>query len=476
MTRRTVFRLAAGYIIGGALLIAGCGGSGTAGSPKVTGTASEGALIKGKTVQLRDAENKTAPAATTDAATGVYSIDVSGLKAPFLVTVTGTNGTYVSLAPTAGTANINPVTTAVVALAAGNPDPEALFSGLNAQKLSDINATYAAQAAKVTTALAAILPAGASASDFFTGTITAGKGIDAVFDSYTISVRPDSGITVSNRDAIPVTLLSVAAASVSPSAVLTGIPNAPATPAGVSATAEENAVHLSWGAVSGATSYNIYWSTTSGVTKSTGTKIAAVDDHHYMHTGLNAGSTYYYIVTAVNSTGESAASSQVSASTPAAVPTVPAIPAGVSASRGINQTTITWSPVSGATSYNIYWTNDPTHVMKEMGAAKIAGVTSPYRHTNLTAGLPYAYVVTAVNSIGESGESEIASATTSTVDGLALYSAKCASCHNPLAISEKKGRTATQIQAAITANKGGMGSLSTLAAEQVQAIAEVLGF
>ncbi|MBI3585179.1 MAG: hypothetical protein HY096_14680 [Nitrospinae bacterium] len=69
---------------------------------------------------------------------------------------------------------------------------------------------------------------------------------------------------------------------------------------------------ISWNSVSGATSYNIYWSTTSGVTTSNGTKITNATSP-YTHTGLTSGTTYYYVVTAVNSSGESSVSSQVSA-------------------------------------------------------------------------------------------------------------------------------------------------------------------
>ena len=113
-----------------ALLFAasGCGGGGGT-SLIVSGTASEGALITGKTVTLQDA-NGSATYTTTDATTGSYSINVTGLTATFLVTVTGTNGTYISLAQTDGTANINPVTTMVVALAAGTCDVSALFTNL----------------------------------------------------------------------------------------------------------------------------------------------------------------------------------------------------------------------------------------------------------------------------------------------------------------------------------------------------------
>jgi mono/diheme cytochrome c family protein len=61
------------------------------------------------------------------------------------------------------------------------------------------------------------------------------------------------------------------------------------------------------------------------------------------------------------------------------------------------------------------------------------------------------------------------------IDGVALYSNKCRSCHGALATSSKRGRTASQIQAAISANAGGMGSLSTLNTAEIQAIAAALG-
>ncbi len=86
----------------------------------------------------------------------------------------------------------------------------------------------------------------------------------------------------------------------------------PSAPTGVAATAGNGQVTISWTAATGATSYNIYWSTTSGVTKTTGTKISNVTSP-YTHTGLTNGTTYYHVVSAVNSYGESAESSQISA-------------------------------------------------------------------------------------------------------------------------------------------------------------------
>ena len=68
---------------------------------------------------------------------------------------------------------------------------------------------------------------------------------------------------------------------------------------------------MTWDNVANATSYNIYWSYESGVSKDNGTKISNVKNPHTI-TGLERGRTYYFVVTAVNDYGESRASQSIS--------------------------------------------------------------------------------------------------------------------------------------------------------------------
>jgi hypothetical protein len=82
------------------------------------------------------------------------------------------------------------------------------------------------------------------------------------------------------------------------------------SPSNVSASAGTGQTTISWDPVDNATSYNIYWSITPGVTKSNGTQISGVTSP-YVHTGLTADTTYYYVVTAVGLGGESAESAEV---------------------------------------------------------------------------------------------------------------------------------------------------------------------
>ncbi|RII27971.1 MAG: hypothetical protein CXR31_05935 [Geobacter sp.] len=233
-----------------------------------------------------------------------------------------------------------------------------------------------------------------------------------------------SGLTAGTTNYYVVTAVNVAGES-APSAQVSATtaapaPQPPSAPTGITATVvSPNQVNVSWSAVTGAVSYNIYWSTTTGVTPSTGTLIANATSP-YSHTGLTASTTYYYVVTAVNAAGESAPSAQASATT-AATPQPPAAPTGVTAVGGTNQVTVSWAAVAGATSYNLYWSTT-TGVTPATGTL-IANVTSPFVHMGLTPSTTYYYVVTAVNAVGSSAPSAQVSATTSAAPLV------CGTCH-----------------------------------------------
>jgi len=94
--------------------------------------------------------------------------------------------------------------------------------------------------------------------------------------------------------------------------LIDSIVETPSAPTSVSAVAGDEQVTVSWDAVAGATSYNIYWKTSSPVTQLNGTKITGVTSP-YIHTGLTNGVPIYYVVTAVGTGGESADSSEVNA-------------------------------------------------------------------------------------------------------------------------------------------------------------------
>jgi len=175
----------------------------------------------------------------------------------------------------------------------------------------------------------------------------------------------------------------------------------PVAPAGLTATGGTGQVSLSWSASSGATSYSVKRGMASGGPY---TQIATATTASYVDTGVTGGTTYFYVVTAVNSAGESGNSNQASATPTIAVPVAPT---GLTATASTGQVSLAWTASNGATSYNV-----------KRGAAnggpytQIATATATsYIDTNVTAGTTYYYVVTAVNSAGQSSNSNQASAT-----------------------------------------------------------------
>ena len=96
----------------------------------------------------------------------------------------------------------------------------------------------------------------------------------------------------------------------------------PLAPAGlVASTSSSSSIGLSWSADTPPanctiSSYNVYGSTASGFTPSSSNLIASgVTSTSYSNTGLSASTTYYYVVEAVDSVGNSAASLQAHAAT-----------------------------------------------------------------------------------------------------------------------------------------------------------------
>ncbi len=71
-------------------------------------------------------------------------------------------------------------------------------------------------------------------------------------------------------------------------------------------------ITFSWNSSPTADRYNLYWSTTSGEGES-GTLVADITSNEYLLVGLTNGTTYYAVVTAVNGSGQSPISNQVSA-------------------------------------------------------------------------------------------------------------------------------------------------------------------
>ena len=83
-------------------------------------------------------------------------------------------------------------------------------------------------------------------------------------------------------------------------------------PDNLSVSGANNTITLTWNSVSGATSYTLFWDNVSGI-DSSDTAITSITNDNYTHSNMDNGSTYYYKVAAVNSSGTGTLSSVGSA-------------------------------------------------------------------------------------------------------------------------------------------------------------------
>jgi beta-galactosidase len=169
----------------------------------------------------------------------------------------------------------------------------------------------------------------------------------------------------------------------------------PDVPTGLAATPGDALVGLSWTASSGAVTYNVKRASASGGPYTTLTNRPATVD---MDSGLAAG-TYYYVVSAVNSAGESADSAEVSAQLTCSPPTAPT---GLAVSAENGQLTLAWSALEGVSSYNILRATNSQGPFLVL-VAGVNGVS--YTDTTVTNKLIYYYTVQAVNACGPSTNS-----------------------------------------------------------------------
>lgn len=120
----------------------------------------------------------------------------------------------------------------------------------------------------------------------------------------------------------------------------------PGAPGSLAATAGDGQIGLTWTAASGATSYNIHRGTASGgpyTPIQTGWAGTSFTD-----TGLTNGTTYYYVVTGTNASGEGPASNEASATPFASVATSMALASAPNPSTFGQSVTFTATVTSGS--------------------------------------------------------------------------------------------------------------------------------
>jgi fibronectin type 3 domain-containing protein len=189
----------------------------------------------------------------------------------------------------------------------------------------------------------------------------------------------------------------------------------PEPPTGVSATPGHAQVIVSWSAAVsrsclGIGGYNLYQGTSSGQELKTPVNDSLIKGTSYTATGLSDGTTYYFVVMAVNDAGLSSRPSDEVSATPAV--TGPGPPTGLTAAPGNSRVTLSWAaPTSDGgspvTRYNVYEGTTPGF---KDGAAVTSAAGTTATVSGLTNGITYYFRVAAVNAVGEGLVSDEASA------------------------------------------------------------------
>jgi hypothetical protein len=239
-----------------------------------------------------------------------------------------------------------------------------------------------------------------------------GKG-----SSYTVTSSP-SGITATGSSS-PITITGLTngtsytftvtasnmfgtSASSSPSNAVTPVP-VPSPPTSLVATTGNSSASIAFALSTYAVSYT--------VTSSPGGITATGSASPIVVSGLTNGTSYTFTMTATNSSGTSSAS----AASNAVTPTFPlATPTNIVATAGNASASVSFTAVSGATSYTV--TSTP-------GGLTGTGSASPITVNGLTNGTSYTFVVRASNSSGTSANSSSSNAVTPSVPNFITLSA-----------------------------------------------------
>ncbi|MDQ7779968.1 MAG: fibronectin type III domain-containing protein, partial [Planctomycetota bacterium] len=218
-----------------------------------------------------------------------------------------------------------------------------------------------------------------------------------------------SGLTNGVSYSFIVTAVDTAGNESVQSAAVSAIPapdtTPPAPPTGLVVMPGHEKVTLTWNYslepdIAG---YNVYYSSSPWIQANPVLIPLSVAPPWYTVMNLQNGTTYLFVVTAVDTSGnESAHSDQVSA-TPTTDTTAPLPPTGIAATPSNQRVKVGWLPNSepDLAGYNVYYSSSPWILAN---TSLIPPTTTQFTVTHLTNGVTYSFVVTAVDTAGNESE------------------------------------------------------------------------
>ena len=184
---------------------------------------------------------------------------------------------------------------------------------------------------------------------------------------------------------------------------------APEAPTGLVATPGDRQASLNWNdnTEPDIDGYNVYRSTDSGGSPTPYTKVnvSLVAISEYTDTGLTGGVTYYYVVTAVDLADPTAYESSDS-NEGSAIPfdTTPVVPTGLIATKGVGEVNLDWNNNSedDIAGYNVHRSQTLGGPYSQINVSLAS--TSDYNDSDVTNGVTYYYVVTAVDLVSNESD------------------------------------------------------------------------
>ncbi len=415
------------------------------GSPIVSGTVS---VVCAAGVAITTTINAGDFPQTSPKTAGYWEVPTTGLTPPCAVQVSGgsingvivSGGTinavsntakYHSLATSFGTVNITPLTDLIVANVVGRSNLDVWFTGLTPDSFTPTAVAPITQASvdtalnKLRTAFVELTPLSTTNPITTTFTPTAGNASDDMLVALKSAMTSTTvthvnllsnaslpGFTAPTGFGAALTTAFAGTVSGGASPPVSGNINASGVRAttGIIATAGDGQVTITWNPVAGATSYNLYMNTQQGISPRTdpnnSVDLNVKSPFHKL--GLTNNTPYFFVVTAVNVIGESAASSVVSA-IPRALPVV--------------TLTATPSSIASDATSTIGWISTNTASCISSGGGG-AGTTGTFITPPLTASTTYTVTCTGPDVTVTAGQQSLSSISTNgspTITSTALF-------------------------------------------------------